>query len=118
MSRQRSNSRSAAADVGYEEITTSRLDRRVLRLALKRYAEDLEREQVRNRKLGAANPGLDTILERIRGKGSQEGLAKRLIVTEDDLEDPSDENPLQLDWTRGGTPVDVASGRRDAEVRS
>lgn len=80
-----------SAPEGFESVTTSREDRRLVRLSLKLYAEDLRRLQKNDTKKAATNPVIADLITRIAGvSDNQPGLIKRFMLDGDS--DPVDES--------------------------
>ena len=95
---------------GFEDVTTSREDRRLVRLSLKRYATDLRKRQKADTEAAVTNPVIAATLERIAGiSDNQPGLIKRFMLDGDsDPEEPKKEkkDPRQRELPLDGKPAD------------
>jgi hypothetical protein len=105
----------STAPEGFEGVTTSREDRRLIRLSLKRYAADLRKRQKADTEAAVTNPVIATTVEKIAGvSDNQPGLIKRFMLDGDsDPEEPKKEkakkDPRQQDLA-------LADGKRGART--
>jgi len=107
----------AAPPDGFEAVQTSKTERQLVRQALKRFANDLVKEQRRNQDMGAANPIIDHRLKQINGTpagvpsngdvaGNLPGLIRRFMLDGDNdppeaKADKKKKDPAQMDLTVG-----------------
>jgi hypothetical protein len=95
------------APEGFESVTVSREDRRLIRLAMKRHADELRKEQKRCTERAVTNPVIAATVEKIAGiSDNQPGLIKRFMLDGDsDPEEPTKEkakkDPRQQDLPLG-----------------
>lgn len=93
----------STAPEGFEDVTTSREDRRLVRLSLKLYAAELRKLQKKDTEKAVTNPVIATTVEKIAGvSDNQPGLIKRFMLDGDsDPEEPKKEkakkDPRQQD---------------------
>jgi hypothetical protein len=103
------------APEGFESVTVSKDDRRLIRLALKRHGAELRKLQKKDTEHAVTNPVIASTLEKIAGvSDNQPGLIKRFMLDGDsDPVEPTKEkkakkDPRQVDAFSGagkrGTP--------------
>jgi hypothetical protein len=86
-----------SAPEGFESVTVSREDRRLVRLSLKLYAADLRKLQKKDTEKAVTNPVIATTIEKIAGvSDNQPGLIKRFMLDGDsDPEEPKKEKKAE-----------------------
>lgn len=98
------------APEGFEDVKTSREERRLIRLSLKRHADELRKEQKRCTERAVTNPVITDTITKIAGvSDNQPGLIKRFMLDGDsDPEEPKKEkkDPRQRELPLDGKPGD------------
>jgi hypothetical protein len=101
------------APEGFEDVKTSREDRRLVRLSLKLYAADLRKLQKKDTEHAVTNPVIAATVEKIAGvSDNQPGLIKRFMLDGDsDPEEPKKEK-VKKDPRQQDLPLTDRKGRK------